>query len=245
MPKLNNNTMEVMPTAGTFQYSAVTLDNLGATDYTLVTIVTDISMSVGAYKDELEKCLVEIIKSCRRSPRADNLMVRLLTFNQKGEEVHGYKLLNECNPNDYLNILDPDGMTALYDASYDAIQATEAYAQVLNDGDFDTNSIVFILTDGDDNSSTYTKIDVNKALTKVEKAEHSLVSILIGVNIDSGTDKYLKDYKDDAGFTQYINIDDANEKNLAKLAEFIQKSISSQSQSLANGTITNQQSLKI
>lgn len=245
MPRLNNGEMVSMNTGGVFNYSAVKLEKLGATDYTLVTIVTDISLSVSKYKSELEKCLVEIVKACRKSPRADNLMIRLLTFNEKGEEVHGYKLLDDCNPDDYLDILDTRGNTALYDASYDAIIATTSYAKVLNEQDFDTNGIIFVITDGDDNSSTFNQNSVKDAFEAALKDEYSLISVLIGVNLDSETEQYLENYKNDANFTQYIDIGNADDKSLAKLADFVSKSISSQSQSLADGVPSNQGSLTI
>lgn len=249
MPQLTGDTLEVMNVKGTnFQYSGTRIQNLGATEYTLVTIVTDVSGSVSAFRDELEACLKEIISACRRSPRADNLMIRLLTFNTFGNEVHGYKLLTECNVDDYENILHTGGGTALYDATANAVMATSDYGKVLTNSDYDVNAIVFVITDGDDNSSTLSMNQVREALDNVVKSEsvESLVSVLIGVNVkEPEIDQYLNDYHKNAGFTQYVKIDDANEKTLAKLAEFVSKSISSQSNSLGSGNASNQQSLTI
>lgn len=248
MPKLNDENLEIMNIKGTnFQYSAVKLDQLGATEYTLVTLVVDVSSSVYPFKDDLEKCIKEIVTACRRSPRADNLMIRFLTFNSSGNEEHGYKPLTDCNPEDYIGSLTVGGMTALYDASYDAIVATGNYGKVLIENDFDANGIVFILTDGCDNQSAQTPKSVNNALRAVIKMEEleSLVSVLVGVDIDPDTDQYLKDYNSEAGFTQYVEIGKATEKTLAKLAEFVSKSISSQSNSLGTGSASNQASLTI
>jgi hypothetical protein len=238
MPKLTDNTLEVASIKGTnFQYSAVRLDKLGATEYTLVTIVADVSGSVSLYKDDLEKCLKEIVTSCRRSPRADNLMIRLLVFNHHGDEIHGYKLLTECNPDDYVGILHPHGNTALYDATYNAVLAASGYAEVLTANDFSVNGIVFVLTDGMDNASAFSSTEIKKTLTDITKKEHldSLVTILIGVNLDPAADTYLKSFQTEAGFSQYINIGEASEKKLAKLAEFVSKSISSSSTALGTG----------
>lgn len=248
MPKLNDANLEVMNIKGTnFQYSAVKLDQLGATEYTLVTLVVDVSTSVSPFKADLEKCIKEIVTACRRSPRADNLMVRLITFADTGNEEHGYKLLSDCNPDDYIGSLSVGGMTSLYDASYDAIVATGNYGKVLIENDFDVNGIVFILTDGCDNRSAQTPKSVSNALKAVIKMEEleSLVSVLVGVDIDPDTDQYLKGYNQEAGFTQYIEIGEASEKKLAKLAEFVSRSISSQSNSLGSGSASNQASLTI
>jgi hypothetical protein len=45
----------------------------------------------------------------------------------------------------------------------------------------------------------------------------------------------LENFKNEAGIDQYINIGKADANTLAKLADFISKSISSQSQSLNSG----------
>jgi hypothetical protein len=58
----------------------------------------------------------------------------------------------------------------------------------------------------------------------------------VGVNItESYVQTALANYASDAGFSQYVDAGKADAKNLAKLAQFISKSISSQSQSLGSG----------
>ncbi len=46
---------------------------------------------------------------------------------------------------------------------------------------------------------------------------------------------YLKIFKDEAEIDQYVDAGDATPTKLAKLAEFVSQSISSQSQSLGSG----------
>jgi uncharacterized protein YegL len=248
MPKLmdvDNKDMSQVNVGTSFTYSATRIEKLGATEYTLVSIITDISGSVSSYKDSLEKCISEIVKACKYSPRADNLMLRLLLFNSAENEYHGFKLLANCNPDDYLNILNCGGATALFDASYNGIEATNNYGKNLTDNDFSVNGIVFVLTDGDDNSSTYGISKVKDSLEKSVKQEYmeSMVSVLIGINTNNQINSYLDDFHKQAGFTQYLNIGDADSKKLAKLAEFVSKSISSQSQSLGTGGPSKQISL--
>ena len=76
----------------------------------MVTIAVDTSGSVSPFKDDLEKCIIAAINSCKYSPRADNLMVRLVEFNDKVSEVHGFKLLSEVNTADYTGSLNVGGM---------------------------------------------------------------------------------------------------------------------------------------
>ena len=92
-----------------------------------------------------------------------------------------------------------------------------------------------MITDGEDNASTLGIRHVREALKQAVLTEslESLVSILIGVNVqDARIGGYLQDFKNEAGFTQYVEIGQANAAALAKLADFVSRSISAQSQSL-------------
>ncbi len=239
---MNSKTLEQhnLPT-GTYGYSATGLGELGATEYTLVTIVVDTSGSVCSYKKEMEDAILQIIDSCKFSPRADNLMIRLLSFNDDIEEIHGFKLLEECDMGDYDDCLNIRGTTALFDATENAISATMNYGMSLVNNDFDVNAIIAIITDGMNNTGKIrSPKKIKEALKKVVKEENleSLLSILIGVGTqdDQNVSSYLNDFKDIAELTQYVEIKNANAKELAKLAEFVSKSISAQSQALGSGS---------
>jgi len=223
-----------------YGYSAADLGDLGATEYTLVTIVVDESGSTSGFKNEMEACIQEVIKSCKFSPRSDYLMVRLVTFRETMREIHGFKQLIDCDLPDYDDCLSPGGTTLLFESAMNAINATADYGKDLDENDYDVNAIVFVITDGMDNESgSITTASVGDALKKAMMDEHleSIMSILIGVGVGSysGVSTYLDDFKKDAGLSQYIEMKDANEKTLAKLADFISKSVSSQSSSLGTG----------
>src|SRR5579871_549501 len=239
MPILNDASMQgqTLPT-GHYGYSATRIDRLGATEYTLVTIVNDVSGSVAAFRNEMEEALKEIVRACKFSPRADNLMVRLVTFSDALEEKHGFKLLQQCALRDYHRALKGSGNTALYDATENAMMATTSYGKQLTDADYGVNAILFVITDGMDNASKRGVRQVREAFQKAVASEalESVVSILIGVNVqDSQVGPYLQDFKNEAGFTQYVEIGAANAQTLAKLAEFVSRSISAQSQALGSG----------
>ena len=239
MPVLNDGTMEQqsLPT-GHYGYSATRLDDLGASEYTLVTIVNDVSPSVGDFVQEMEAALREILLACRHSPRADNLLVRLVTFSRDMQEVHGFKLLDGCKADDYQRVLRIGSATALYDAAENAVSALADYGRQLTDAGFTVNAIVFVITDGEDNASTLGVRQVREALVKAVQGEAlaSLVSVLVGVNVqDRRIGAYLQDFKTAAGFTQYVELGDATAATLAGLAAFVSRSISAQSVALGAG----------
>jgi len=240
MGKLGNlSDMDVMNITGgnKFQFSAVKMDKLGATEYTLVTIALDRSGSVNEFKADLLKAVKSVIGACKKSPRAENLMIRLIDFNDTLNETHGFKLLNAIDENDYQ---EPNtvGMTSLFDATYSAVGATLTFAQKLLEQNYNANGICFVITDGMDNRSTTTPSMIAQIVNKAKLGEEieSLVTVLIGINTKEGdVSDALSRFASEAGLTQYIDAGDATAGKLAKLAEFVSKSISSQSQSLGTG----------
>lgn len=247
MPKLNIDsddiTMQVTG-ASNFHFSGVRPDNLQALEYTLVTIIIDESGSTRDFADTMLEMVKAIIKSCGKSPRADNIMIRLVTFNTTITEVHGFRLLTTINPSDY-KPFNPRGMTALYDTIFSTVGATITYGKTLYSKDLTVNGIVFIITDGEDNESRYASpLTIGKQCKDLLTSEEieSLLTILIGLKNPADDkrhqqeiDKYLQKLKTEAHLTQYIDAGVANESNLAKLANFVSQSISSQSQSLGSG----------
>ena len=237
MPKLMDNMMEVK-TASNYKFSAVKMDELGATEYTLVTIAVDTSGSVSAYQSELTKCIKTIVESCQKSPRSDYLMVRLVEFNNDLKELHGFKLLSTINTKDYDGLINPSGNTRMIDTVYACIEATKDYGKMLVDQDFTANAIIFVVTDGADNCSSKDSVSVKKMVANTMKAEclESVTVVLVGITDGSGVSNYLDGFQKDADITQYVDIGEASPSKLAKLAKFISQSISSTSQALGSGS---------
>lgn len=226
---------------GHFGFSAVGLDDLGASEYTLVTVIADRSGSTQGFQQAMELVLKELNKACFHSDRANNLLIRLVAFEDFAEEIHGFKLLQQINPDDYNGVLRPGGMTALFDAAVDGIEATTNYAEYLAKQDFMSNGFVVVITDGMDNRSKLTAARVKEALVKAVKSEYleSIMSILVAVNVQDATAlQMLQDFNTTVGFTQYLELGNADAKTLAKLANWLSESVSSQSQALGSGGVS-------
>jgi len=242
MPKITSSTTleQVDHTAGKFGFSAAKVgEGLGAGEYTLVTIAADRSGSTSGFQQDMEACLQEIVKGCLKSPRAENLMLRLVTFDSTRKEEHGFRLLQDCNLSDYDGVLRPGGMTALYDATIDAVEATGNYGQQLMAADYMANGLVVVITDGCQNPAKPGDLPyVRQAFEEAVKGEklESNVSILVAVNPeDAFVAQELKIFNDEAGFTEFVKLKDAKANTLAKLAQFISDYTSSQSQALGSG----------
>jgi hypothetical protein len=179
------------------------------------------------------------------------------------EEVHGYKPVSSCLKT-YAGTLKAGGLTALFDAAHNAVGSMASQAQALADQDFQANGIIFVITDGEDNASKGTTGDVAQAIEATRKAEalESLLPILIGVNVEDvnvggAVDQALAQFARTSGFMPipqkdpagkplldakgqpvtrpYLALADAQPGTIARLADFVSKSISSQADAQGTG----------
>jgi uncharacterized protein YegL len=223
-----------------FNYEAAGFENLGASDYTLITIAVDGTGSVRPFAAELKAALKVVRAACNKLPRRKNLLLRVIEFSTLlpggVREIHGFMPLADIDPKVYDN-LTLSGGTPLYDAAYNGIAALVDYGDKLAEREFPCNGIFFLLTDSDDNASLRTPAAIHQVINDdrigPEKQVESLVSILIGVNAGHYRQKLLA-LQQDAGFGYYFDAG-VTEEELLALAEFIVESVSSQSQSLGTG----------
>jgi hypothetical protein len=143
MPILDSSNMEHHIDGTGYGFSATRIADLGASEYTLVGIATDASGSVADFRGEIEACVQQIVKACRRSPRTDNLLLRLVTFDDRVQEVHGFRPLSECNPDDYHGSVVIGGTTALFDAATNVVESVRGTIYVRSRGQI----VELVLTD--------------------------------------------------------------------------------------------------
>jgi uncharacterized protein YegL len=244
MPRLAQADLETQ-NVGTFQFSGVRAAKLSASEYTIVTVAEDISGSIGGSEKILNECKIAAIKACQHSPRASYLLLRNFQFNHEVKpETHGFIPLADIDADKDYPVLRAGGGTALYDALYSGIASANQYGKTtLVDNDFACNAITFVITDGWDESSKMGVADILAELERVSKAEEieSHMVVLVGINASYCKDKLdklidgLQSKSLHKTFCQFVDAGDATPANLAKLASFISKSISSQSSSLGTG----------
>lgn len=232
MPKIGDM-LEKGQTASGYKFSAVPLKDLSASEYTIVQIVVDVSGSTSGFTREMEKTIAEIVKACEKSPRRENLMIRVTKFGSNLEEIHGFKLLGMIGATDYDGSLSTMGMTALYQGTLEGVEAVSEYGRQLMDQNFLANAVLFVITDGEDTEGGVTIPRIKKAMeeTVTQERVESLTSVLICI----GNSQRLLEFGKDGGFTQTEQITSATGASLAKLAAFVSKSISSASQALGTG----------
>lgn len=234
---LNLNLPSFALPGSNYGYTGLRIDELTSFENTICTGLLDESGSTNSFARQMELCVKEIVKSLRMSPRGDNLIYRHCHFGTNFREVHGFLPLSQLNEDMYDGCYQNGGTTALYDSCDNVIRATQDYAAKQAALRYTCNGIIFIITDGQDLGSTLRESDVKKSLEQAIQSEtlESLMTILIGVNDDARIQQSLQSFSQNCNFTQYVKISDASEKTLAKLANFISKSVQAQSQHLGSG----------
>lgn len=233
-----SNPLQALQTGSGYHFSAPGINDLGAENFTLVGIANDCSTSVESYKPEMVDCLKKIVESCQKSPRSENLMLRLSQFANDVSELHGFRELVTIKPDEYDGILRVGGRTALNDGVYESIETISEYAKKMAASEFLANGICFVVTDGAGTHSKHSTKAVKDLVARIKREEtlESIQIVLVGITGGNTTlARMLSDFQQEVGITKYININDASPKELAKLAEWVSQSISSTSTALGTG----------
>lgn len=252
---------------GHFGYSAVSLDSLESSKYTLAQIVADRSGSTDGFQDMMEAALKEAVESLK--PIGEEVLLRVLVIDNDCHEIHGFVPLADIDTSRYDGCLKAQGATAFYDGLISAGQAArDLGAQLIKDR-FLANGIIIAITDGVNNAGRFNRPvqdigQVKKAFTeRIGNADskhdlESLTTVLIGVNVEGSDPRYLWPFEqdgkqvgsflqalqfvhDEGGFSaDLIPMKDAKRETITKIGRFISASISTTSQSVGKGNPSQQ-----
>jgi len=220
----------------TFLFSGARPDDIIVSDPTLATIMVDVSGSVSGFADDLVTMLNTAVDALKKSPRAENILVRVGRFADDVVEVHGFAPLSSIGAYTRAD-LPCGGSTALIDAALSGVGAMNAYGKKLVDLKYSVNGIMFVITDGDENASVVKdpariKAEIDRAVRG--ETVKGITTILVGINA-SRYEQSLKALQAAAGIGSYVAVTDATPQRLAKFAGLVSKSVSSASKNLAQG----------
>lgn len=226
-----------MVPGGSYGYTGAAVNSLTSFENTIANALLDESGSTQTFARHMELCVKEVVKSLRASPRADNLIYRQCHFATNYREHHGFLPLAQINLDTYDGCYQPGGQTHLYDAEDRIIKEVLDYGKQQAAQKYLCNAVIYVLTDGEDYTSTLRPRDVNATLAKAVADEdlESIMTFLIGVNPDDRIQTKLAAHAKEVGFTGYIPLDKADEKSLSKLANWLVSQSVAQSQALGTG----------
>jgi hypothetical protein len=160
------------------------LEDITASDVTLVTVLIDASSSIA--DRGLEKAVREgqnaLLDAFSGARDRDAVLLACWTFSGTMDVVHSYVSVADATRLDTKNYR-AIGSTALYDTWCDALAANVTYAQRLRDGGTPTRSVVVVVTDGEDVGSKRTAADCAR-LSRDLLASELFTLALVGVGSD-------------------------------------------------------------
>ena len=185
--------------------------------------IVDTSSSVSSYVKELNYAFNDFTESMQKSHVADKLMVSIIEFNTKVTVTSGFSPISSIKQMDFSKKI--GGMTALYDGVLTGLRNAIDYRENLENSGIETKTILFVITDGDDNSSKNNANMVAKEIKEQEKDERSafsFTSILFGI----GNDANFTKAQQDMGIEHLAKIGTSGDE-MKKMIGFISQSISS------------------
>jgi uncharacterized protein YegL len=165
------------------------------TDETINAVfVVDTSPSVVTYINELNNAFNEFTENMQKSHIADKLFVSIIEFNKDVNVISGFQPVANIPKMDFSKRI--AGYTSLYDGVHKALENALNYRENLENSGVETKTLLFVITDGEDNNSKKSPNSIKKIIDKLkkdEKSAFSFTSILFGVGNDASFEKAQKE----------------------------------------------------
>lgn len=184
--------------------------------------VVDVSPSVQTYIADLNNAFNDFIAQSQQSHLADQLLVSVIEFNEKSWVKTGFQPVSHVPT---INFTPCGGGTALYDAVFKGLKNALDYRQTLAVSGINTKTLLFVITDGEDNSSSTPAISVKNALQAIyadERNTFTFQSILFGV----GNAAYFQKAQQDMGI-QHLATVGTSGSEIKRMLGIISRSVSS------------------
>ena len=161
------------------------MDDIVASDVTLITVLIDASASIGSsgLEDAVRDGQNQLVDAFAGSKEKDAIMMALWSFNHTQNIYHSYVPVNDAVRLDKKNY-QAGGATALYDTWCNALAANVAYATQLRATGTPCRSVVVVITDGADCGSKQRASDCAQ-ISRDLLASEQFVLAFVGVGPDT------------------------------------------------------------
>lgn len=181
---------------------------------------------------ELNNAYNDFIQEMQKSHISDRLMVSNIEFCETVEVVHGFRPVKDVQP---ISLHTKGVATALFDATKAGLKNAIDYREQLEKTGVTCKTLLFIITDGEDNRSGRRSAEEVKEMIvnfkKEEKNAFTFTSILFGI----GDDNSFTAAKDAMGIEILATLG-KTAKEIRKMINFISSSISSSASGVAVST---------
>ena len=148
--------------------------------------IVDVSPSITTYAKSLNEAFNDFVATMQKSHVAERLMVSVINFSENIDVQTGFQPIKQIPTMQFK----PTGIgTALYDAFAQGLKMALDYRNNLEASGVLAKTLLFVITDGLDNSSSARAETVKKELEKVlseEQNAFSFTTVLFGVGNAKG-----------------------------------------------------------
>ena len=188
----------------------------------LMAIAQDCSGSMDGFTGEMQKAMVNFVKSIQDSKQDDEMLVSMTTFD------------SSVNSSGFQNVADLNtqyragGMTKMYDAIIASAKQMTDYMDQLNNSGVRTRGGLVIFSDGEDNDSDYSAAEAADVISKLLKREIVVAFVAFGPDAHG--------IAQNLGIPQHDILEtNASPSDLRKIWGILSKSAISSSKSAAAG----------
>lgn len=154
----------------TVNFSPLTLAN-NTQSVILVALILDVSPSISSYAQQMNAAAREVfLQELRTCHRKDDILVKCITFCEDVEHKSGFAPVTTV-PDSYFDVNPTGRATALYRAVKEGLEHTINYRKDLEAQGIDVRSCVYIITDGEDNSSPSDAKEIAKIVEDMRHKE--------------------------------------------------------------------------
>ena len=187
--------------------------------------VVDVSPSIGSYVNELNNAFNDFVQTMQQSHVHDRLFVSVVEFDDNVRVRSGFQPIVGVPVTNFV----PQGRgTALYDAVASGIKNAIDYRENLENTGINVKTLVFVITDGEDNSSAGNAAQAIKDKLADIKANEanafSFTTILFGV----GNSNSFERAQQNMGIEHLAKVGQTGAE-IRKMISFISSSISKSS----------------
>lgn len=186
--------------------------------------VIDVSPSIQSYVADLNSAFNDFVQTMQQSHIHDRLFTSIIEFDDQVTVRSGFQPIVNIPATTFTP---KGGGTALFDAVAAGIKNAMDYRTNLEQTGINVKTLVFVITDGEDNSSHIRPSVIKQTIDDILSTEanaFSFTTILFGV----GTESYFKRAKQEMGF-QHLAVVGNTGKEIKKMISFISSSISKSS----------------
>lgn len=224
---MNASTAPTVGTNANYDYGNRDPNEIQTDEIINAAFVIDVSLSIDQYVDELNKAYNDFKNEMGGSHVGSKLFVSMTQFNDRIVSRGGFQPITSLPDIDFRQHL--GGNTALYDATLDSLTNAMNYRTSLEASGINVKTLIFVITDGQDNSSSSDSAGKVKSIidgiSKEELSFGSFTSILFGIGSDRPS---FEKAHAKMGF-EHLGVITNSAKDIRAMISFISSSISNSS----------------